>query len=290
MRLLVLGGSGLVGSHLLEAARSRGHRATGTTRAAGHADLRQLELGDADATQRLLEAESPDVVAYAAGWTWVDGCERQPDRSRRENHEQPLSVARWCAARGVRMVSYSTAYVFDGRQGGYDEADPVAPVNVYGCHKADAEKAVLDATSGAALVPRLICAWGREAARKNFTCQVIQAAETGATLELPADQSGNPSWAGDIAEWTVRLCEASCAGVWHLAGPHPEMTRPEWARRILEGLARSGRPAAAVIVPRKTAELGQAARRPLRSGLSTAKAQRFHPLVCREPECLPAGL
>ena len=287
MKILVLGASGLVGSHVMSAARGAGHDVVGTTRAADPTALRRLELGDQDATFALLEAEQPEVVIYAAGWTWVDGCEADPARSRRENLEQPLAVARGCARRGVRVLYYSSSYVFDGVAGGYAEEDPVSPVNTYGRHKADAEKAILDAAGEAALVARLICVWGREAARKNFAYQVMRAAEGAATLSLPSDQRGNPTWAGDIAEWSVRLCASASAGIWHLAGPHPELTRPDWAKRILLGLASAGRPAAVGFDVRTTAEIRPPAARPLRAGMDTAKIQRFHPIVCREPEALP---
>lgn len=288
MKFVVLGGSGLVGSHVLSAAVAGGHATLGTTRSAGSPGLSQLELADETATARLLESAAPDVVVYAAGWTWVDGCESDPPRSRRENFEQPLSVARWCAARGVRMLYYSTSYVFDGTKGCYAEEDPVAPLNVYGRHKADAEKAISDVSGGSALIARLICVWGREAARKNFAYQVAKVAQVGATLVLPSDQYGNPTWAGDIAEWSVRLGERSASGFWHLAGPSPEMSRLDWAARIRRGLAASGRSDGVRLETKTTAELRPPAPRPLLAGMDTSKAQRFHPVACREPDDLPA--
>ena len=287
MKFVILGASGLVGSHVLSEAAARGHRAVGTTRAPDSASLRQLELADAVAAIRLLEAESPDVVVYAAGWTWVDGCEADPARSRRENFEQPLIVARWCAARRIRMLYYSSSYVFDGLIGDYAEEAAISPVNTYGRHKADAENGVLDVLGGGGLVARLICVWGRETARKNFAYQMLKAAASGATVTLPSDQCGNPTWAGDIADWSVRLCSTSSSGIWHLAGPHPRMTRPEWARRILLGLQSAAKPSSARFVDKPTSEIGPPARRPLFAGLDTSKAQSFHPLRCREPEDLP---
>jgi dTDP-4-dehydrorhamnose reductase len=287
MKIVVLGASGLVGSHVLAEALALGHQAVGTTRAHAPGKLRKLELSDWQATHLLLESEAPSVVIYAAGWTWVDGCEGDPDRSRRENIDQPLAVARWCAARGVKMLYYSSSYVFDGVEGGYVETDTPSPVNVYGRHKADAEKAILDLSGGSSLVARLICVWGCEAARKNFAYQVLRAAEGMATLSLPSDQCGNPTWAGDIATWSVQLCDTSSAGVWHLAGAHQDMCRPEWAERILRGLAASARPSAAKIEKRPTSEIRPPARRPLLAGMDNSKAQSFHLIACREPEDLP---
>jgi len=287
MRILVVGARGLVGAHVLAEALSRGHPAEGTSRQGE--GFRPLELAEGGAIERALDAVSPDAVVCAAGWTWVDGCERDPSESRRRNLDQPLALARACARRSIRLLHFSSSYVFDGAAGCYDESAPVAPINVYGRDKAESERAILEATDGTAILARLICVWGREADRKNFAYQVMRAAAERRALELPDDQLGNPSWAGDIAAWSVRLLEARATGIWHLAGDHPETTRLEWARSILAGLARQGLPASAELVCRPTRVLGQMAPRPLRAGLATDKVQRFHPLACRRPDDLPRG-
>ncbi len=288
MKFLVIGASGLVGSHVMSAALEACHDVVGTTRSATVLGLKHLELSDSGATVRMLEREAPDIVVYAAGWTWVDGCEGDKERSLCENFEQPLAVARWCARRGVRILYYSSSYVFDGAAGSYVEDDRVSPINVYGRHKADAEKAILDISGGKALVARLICVWGKEFARKNFVYQVIRTAESGNQLVLPADQCGNPTWAGDIAHWTICLAEESMGGIWHLAGDSPNCTRVEWAQSILVGLS-PGCAASVSIKPMLTSELGQRAPRPLLAGMLSRKVQGFRPRICRASSNL-AGL
>jgi dTDP-4-dehydrorhamnose reductase len=289
MKIVVLGGTGLVGSHIITAAKKRGHDVVGTTRTVNLKNFQQLELGDRGAVTRLLEDLQPSCVVYAAGWTWVDGCEKDPAKSYKENVEWPLEVARWCVTHGVRIVYFSTNYVFDGDKGNYAEDDIVNPINVYGRHKMDAEKAILDVTNGSALIPRLVCVWGEEIARKNFAYQILKAAQDKSTVTLPADQFGNPTWAGDVADWTIQLCEQTKSGIWHLAGPNPEMTRFDWARCILRGLADAGLPSDLKFELHSTSELKQITPRPLKAGLSTLKVQQFFPLNCRKPECLPVG-
>jgi nucleoside-diphosphate-sugar epimerase len=57
MKIIVLGASGLVGSHVMSAGLAAGHDVVGTIRAADSPFLRRLELGDWGATLELLEAE-----------------------------------------------------------------------------------------------------------------------------------------------------------------------------------------------------------------------------------------
>ena len=104
MRILVIGGSGLVGSHVLSEATARGHQVTGTYRNFPLPGLVPLDLADTTATQELLLATNPDWVVHAAGWTWVDGCESDPERAHRENCDQPAAVARLCRERGCRFA------------------------------------------------------------------------------------------------------------------------------------------------------------------------------------------
>lgn len=283
MKVVVLGASGLVGAHVYSVLSGRGHMSLGTTRATGDVSgLAQLDLADEARFERLMADFQPEAIVYAAGYTWADGCETYPERSLRENLEQPSRVAAWCVRHGVRLAYCSSSYVFNGRDGNYSEECPVSPLNVYGRHKAAAEAALLSATAGEALILRLICVWGREAAGKNFAYQVRQAAREGRTMRLPVDQEGNPTWAGDIAEWTVDLLEARERGLWHLAGPSPGMSRPDWAREIVRGLGGPGPEIVAV----PTVELGQPAPRPLRAGLRTTKIQAFSPRVVRGPRDL----
>jgi len=97
MRVLVIGGSGLVGAHVLAEAHARGHTTLGTYRAHPVQGLEALDLADANATATLLDQWHPDAVVHAAGWTWVDGCESDPARATRENAEQPAMLAALCA-------------------------------------------------------------------------------------------------------------------------------------------------------------------------------------------------
>jgi dTDP-4-dehydrorhamnose reductase len=286
VKILIVGGSGLVGSHMLRAATARGHEAIGTFRTvrapqtenAAHTEAHTLVRFDAALRTEyaaLLDHHRPDAVIHAAGWTWVDGCEDDPARAMEENCRQPADLAAACAARGIRFTYISTSYVFDGAPAHaqpYDETSPTGPderLGVYALSKLAGERAVAAATSGEALITRVICVFGEDALRKNFACQVCDAMVAGKTMRLPADQRGNPTWAGDIARETITLLTQKETGVWHLGGPDPDCGRMEWADRLVAAFTRVGispHPDFA-LVGVTTAALGQKAPRPLRAGI-----------------------
>jgi len=142
-----------------------------------------------------------------------------------------------------------------------------------------------------ALICRLICVWGREEQRKNFVYQVLRSIEQNQPMRIPSDQCGNPTWAGGVAAWLLDLIEAHEKGVWHLGGPHPEWTRPQWTEAIVDGL-RTAQPSLASRISHwtytacPTTELGQPALRPLQAGMNCEKIQSLGARHLREPQAL----
>jgi dTDP-4-dehydrorhamnose reductase len=290
MRLLVIGGSGLVGSHLLAEALRRGHHAVGTFRERAVAGLEPLDAARLAAFEALLDRHRPDRVIHAAGWTWVDGCEGAPARAMEENCHQPVRLAEICQRRGLRFAYVSTSYIFDGTAGPYDESAVPSPINAYARSKWEAEQRLVAATDETVLLPRVICVYGVEARRKNFACQVCDAMRAGKSMMLPSDQRGNPTWAGDIARATVDLMEREERGAFHLGGADPDCDRIAWAEHLVRSFQRVGvEPAAGfTIVAKPTEILAQKALRPLRAGMVSCRLSRpcFVPsddvTICRE--------
>jgi dTDP-4-dehydrorhamnose reductase len=286
VRILIIGASGLVGSHVLAEAKARGHGTLGTYRTFPVDGLALLDLEDVSATRALLESFRPDWVVHSAGWTWVDGCETDPGRAFRENCDQPAMVARLCRDRGCRFAYVSTTYVFDGTAGPYTEEDTPNPINVYAKSKWAAEQRIQEILAGNALIPRVICVWGREARGKNFVYQAIKALGEGRSMTLPSDQIGNPTWAGDIAAWLLSLMEKGKFGIWNLAGHELNCSRERWFCLIRDAGLKSGTLPGSIgpgykSVP--TSELKQPALRPLHAGAVIGKILSFEKRDAHSP-------
>ncbi|RRJ94454.1 SDR family oxidoreductase [Opitutaceae bacterium TAV4] len=289
MRIIVIGASGLVGSHVLAEAKRRGCETLGTYRNFPVEGLARLDLEDEGRARVLLEDFHPDWVVHAAGWTWVDGCEKDPKRAFKENCHQPEMLARICQEIGCRFVYFSTTYVFDGKAGPYSEDAIPNPINVYAQSKWAAEQKIQATLGGQALIPRVICVWGREAQKKNFVYQAIKALQGGRVMTLPSDQIGNPTWAGDIAWWLLSLIESNEHGVWNLAGDQEHCTRVDWFCQIRDAARAAGFAPAqtdAGYVAVDTTSLKQVALRPLHAG---ARLKKLRGALDREP-VLPSAL
>lgn len=276
MRAAVIGGSGQIGGWLLRRLAGRGHHAVGTFATTPLPGLDPLDAADRPAAARWVGAQRPDVVFYPAGFTWVDACERDPVRARDFNRDQPLDVARAAARLGARFVYFSTDYIFDGRDGPYAEDAEPAPLNEYGRAKLDAERALTELLGDSLLIVRTCWAFGPERQGKNFAYQLLRTLSQGKTLSCPSDQVSSPSYAPDVARAVVDLAEAGASGIVHVAGPET-IDRVTFARALAEGFGYDP----ALIVPVPTAELGQGAPRPLKSGLKIERLQRSRPCLMR---------
>jgi dTDP-4-dehydrorhamnose reductase len=177
----------------------------------------------------------PDVVVVCSAWPYVDGCERDPARSHRENVETVRNLVDAFQGRQPLIVFYSTDHVFDGSKQGarYVESDATNPPSVYARHKREVEELLI--ARGNALIVRTAWVFGAELRKKNFVYRVIELARTDGTLNAPREQAGCPTWSGWLCESTLRLLEEGQRGIVHLAGARA-FTKAEWARTIVQCL------------------------------------------------------
>jgi dTDP-4-dehydrorhamnose reductase len=276
MRAVVIGGSGQIGGWLLRVLRDSGHEAAGTYATAAFPGLFALDAADLAGAAGWVAARRPDVVFYPAGFTWVDGCERDPEKARAANLDQPLNLARVVAGAGGRFVSFSTDYVFDGTAGPYTEDAPTRPLSVYGRAKHDAELALAAELGDRVLTVRTSWVFGPERQGKNFAYQLARTLSAGKPLVCPSDQMSTPGYGPDVARAVVALVAQGRSGVVHVVGPEV-LDRVTFAQAIARAFGLDpGR-----ITGKTTAELGQGAPRPLRGGLLTPKLDAWLPGTMR---------
>ena len=276
MKALVIGGSGQIGGWLLHHLKELGHRAVGTFAEHPYDGLVPFHASDRVAADALIGAQGPDVVFYPAGFTWVDGCEREPARAYAANLEAPLAVAYAAVEAGARFVYFSTDYVFDGLSGPYAEDSEPRPLSEYGRSKLEAERVLAAELGESSLTIRTSWVFGPERQGKNFAYQLARTLRAGKPLVCPSDQISSPTYGPDVALAAVELAERAATGLIHAVGPEV-VARPAFARAVAEGLGLDPAP----IVATPTAELGQGAPRPLSGGLLTPRLRSLLPGLMR---------
>jgi dTDP-4-dehydrorhamnose reductase len=218
MRILVIGGTGLVGNALVRAWAARGAAvAAATYHCHPSPDFRQLDMQDEAAVRAALAETKPDIVAVPAANPHVDYCELHPEETRRVNVAGTLNVARAAADAGSRMIFFSSDYVFDGQKGVYKEEDEVCPINEYGRQKAEAEAGVM-AAGPKNLVVRTSGAYGWQWEPKNFVLQIKAKLSAGERMRMAGDLEYNPTAAENLAQVVVELARIEASGIFHVVG------------------------------------------------------------------------
>ena len=145
MRVLILGGDGMLGHRLLRQFAPN-HETRVTVRQPLEAyrsfhlyspenTFDRVDARDPSALPRVFERFSPEVIINAVGVVKQREDAKDGALSVEVNSLFPHLVARLCEARGARLVHLSTDCVFSGGKGNYVESDHPDPVDVYGFSK-----------------------------------------------------------------------------------------------------------------------------------------------------------
>ena len=284
MRVAVTGANGMLGGEVVAQLAGR-HDVLALGLGPGRppeGDYRWLEadLGDGRSVESALLEFGAQAVLHAGAVTDVDGCEREPDLAWRVNTGGTQQVARACRRLGARLVTVSTDYVFDGARGPYGEDDLPNARGVYAQSKLAGEWAALSIAPDCAVARVAVVYSGRVTARPTFATQVVDKLSRGEVVKAFDDQFTSTTLAASGAAMCLELLlEHAYQGVLHVSD-ETVMDRVDFARRVAARFGLEGE-----IVPVKTAAVKLLAPRPLRGGLTVARAKgllRNKPLSIEE--------
>lgn len=128
-KILITGGSGLLGHVCVEVFRAAGYNVVAPTH-----DI--CELTNPDVIKHLIISEKPTYILNCAAQRNPERCETDTPEVRAINIDLPYHLARF----GIPMIHLSTDYVFNGTNAPYEVDAQPRPLNHYGRQKAAAEK------------------------------------------------------------------------------------------------------------------------------------------------------
>jgi dTDP-4-dehydrorhamnose reductase len=272
MNVWLIGGSGMLGTALRERFDRHGvpHVAT---------DL-DVDISDAERVLAFARRERPTHLVNAAAYTKVDDAETHEDDAYRANALGPEHLARAAAETGSRLVHFSTDYVFTGDASEpYVEDAPTGPRSAYGRTKLAGEQRLLSVPGARQFAYILRTSWLFGENGPSFPKTIARLCLEKDELRVVADQTGRPTYTGDLADAALELAglwpgrAAAAAGVYHFANAG-ETTWHGLAEAVRETLVRLGRPVTARrVVPVTTAEFPRPAPRPAYSVLDTTKIE-----------------
>jgi UDP-glucose 4-epimerase len=158
--ILVTGGAGYIGSHVVLQLRARGERVAvlddlsrGFRQAVVDAPLVVGNVGDRDTVLKVLREHRVDTVMHFAAFTIVPESVREPLKYYENNTCATRNLLECCIASGVRhFVFSSTAAVYGiPADGSASESTPTLPINAYGTSKLMSEWMLRDVAAASGL-------------------------------------------------------------------------------------------------------------------------------------------
>jgi len=222
MRTLIVGGSGFLGSKLVESLN-------GNSQSTYHQTKRfpnqiQMDLGDKEGIKRCLSQTKPEVILHCGGLTGADFCEVNPDLAMRVNC---LGIEVLLNVFDGKLIYFSTDYVFDGESAPYKETAQTNPINQYGRTKLIAERSVLEKPQN--LVVRVSGLYGANKHNNRFVDRIRNNRVIGASRNLVS----TPTYIEDIVRAVQDIMQMS--GLVHFTGEQ-SFSRYEFVEKAVKTL------------------------------------------------------
>ncbi|NBO97704.1 MAG: NAD-dependent epimerase/dehydratase family protein [Actinobacteria bacterium] len=156
LRVLVIGSTGAIGSHLCSTLRQNGTEVIGASRHIDAYDKNSLALdlaNMADALATVRKLPKMDAVVISAGITGLRECENDPELSRVVNVGSQVELAKWFVVTGCQNVVFlSSNRVFDGKVANVKCNAEYSPTTEYGRQKSQAELQILSLGEAARVI------------------------------------------------------------------------------------------------------------------------------------------
>jgi len=234
-RLLITGGSGLLGLNWACAMRDQFEVLLGTHR---HdvvlPDTKAIAL-DLQSSTRLSEQLGelkPDLIVHTAGMTSVEDCERAPEQAEQANVSTAANVATASSMLGIKLVHISTDHLFSGQRSCVPEIEAPQPLNTYGRTKLQAEQRVAALNPDALIVRTNFFGWGH-AQRRSFSDWIIDSLRAGQEITMFDDVFFTPILADELALTSSQVVAKGGHGIYNIVGDE-RISKFEFGGRLAE--------------------------------------------------------
>ena len=283
LRILLTGSNGVLGQKIIyELRHSDKAELIATSKGENRTSAKDgyiyhpMDITNHEEVAALVEKYKPDCIINTAAMTNVDACESAKEDCYRMNVEADKNLTEICKKHHIHFIQLSTDFVFDGKAGPYSESDEPNPLSYYAWSKYESEQITMQAGIDYAII-RTIIIYGvvDDKQRSNVIVWTINSLQQQKTIRVISDQFRSPTLAEDLADACVQAALKKAKGIFHVSGAET-FSILEIVNQTADFFGLDKR----FIQPVTTAELNQAAKRPLITGFIIDKAVRelnYHP-------------
>jgi dTDP-4-dehydrorhamnose reductase len=272
-RIIITGANGMLGQRAVEYYSSKENIELLATSVEDKSvidsvDYMSCDIKSRDKIKKVIYDYCPDFIIHTAAFTNVDLSEKMREDAWKINVKGVEYIAEAARAIDAQIIHISTDYIFDGKKGPYHENDLPNPIGYYGRTKLASENTLkISGTLFTILRTNVLYGFARNS-RPDFVRWVINSLTKKERIRIVKDQINNPTFIDDLVQAINKIIEFKRTGIYNIGGKE-FLSRLEFTNRIAEYFKLDRN----LITPITTEELNQPARRPLKSGLWTLKAE-----------------
>ena len=224
-----------------------------------------LDITNREDVKLVINESNPNIIINCAAITNVDYCEENHNLAYNVNVIGLANLLK-AADKNVKIIQFSTDYVFSGKEGNYKETDPTYPISYYGKTKLESENFLRGSLNEYVIIRASVMYGNTISLDKNFFGWVFNSLKERKTINVVTDQISNPSYIPQLCDLVFKLILLNRTGIFHF-GSEDSMTRFDFANAIADIFDLDKR----FINPVDTKSIALKARRPVDSSLNTGK-------------------
>ena len=222
--ILITGSNGLLGQklvHLLKEKHNVIATSLGSCLISNQSDFiyQILDITDEYNIGKIFNMYKPKYVINTAAMTNVDACEDYRNLCDDINVKAVNYLSTACEKYNSHLIHISTDFIFDGKNGPYDEDDEANPLSYYGLSKWKSEQ-VLQKSNCKWAILRTILLYGtaENLERNNIVLWARKALKDSQELNIIDDQFRSPTLAEDLAQACYLVMKKEAVGVYNASG------------------------------------------------------------------------
>ncbi len=272
-RILVVGANGMLGQRVLELYSSNNDFELLATSVEDklvfeNIDYVQSDISNRNEIKKVIYNFCPDFIINAAAYTNVDKSESERELTWKINVKGVEYLSDAARVLDSHLIHISTDYIFDGKDGPYTENDIPNPLGYYARTKLASENTLKISGSRNTILRTNVLYGTAKFSRPDFVKWVVDSLRAKKEIRIVDDQINNPTFIDDLVQGINKVVELRKEGIYNIGGDE-FLSRYDFTIMIAEFFKLDK----SLIKRIKTEDLNQPARRPLKSGLITIKAQ-----------------
>jgi len=220
MKILITGTNGFLGRKLFTSLKDK-YEVYGTSRRMSCLQERiyLVDLLDEKEPEKIIEETSPDILINTASIVDVDKCEKNNKLAHKTHISLTEKLVRLCNNNKIKLIQFSSDYVFSGEEDGYLVSSKKRPINYYGQTKSSGEDIILKSSNNSTIVrPTWLYGFNSLEDKNNFVLNVLNRLSQDKEVILDNRRIKYPLLIDDVSKAVQEIIEFGYNGIFHISG------------------------------------------------------------------------